>query len=108
MLYTNRMIFAVKPVLQNIPNHSEPMFPDYQNMSTDGLLELLARETEKLTVLLAGKKFDAEYAKCKDGIKQLQVIIDMRKGITATPHPIFEKVNIDPVPPTQNDKEKTG
>lgn len=102
------MIFAVKPVLQNTTNYSEPMLPDYQNMSIDGLMELLAHETEKLTVLLAGKKFDAEYEKCKDGIKQLQVIIDMRKGITATPNPIFEKPTIDSVPQIQNDQEKTG
>jgi len=43
-------------------------------------MELLAHETEKLTELLAGKKFDAEYEKCKEGIKQIQVIIDIRKG----------------------------
>ena len=68
------------------------MLPDYQNMSTDSLMELLAHETEKLTELLGKKKFDAEYEKCKEGIKQLQVIIDMRKGIIATP----------------NDQEKSG
>jgi len=62
-------------------------------MSTDGLMELLAHETEKLTELLAAKKFTSEYEKCKDGIKQIQVILDIRKETTTTPHPIFQATN---------------
>lgn len=83
------------------------MLPDYKNMSTESLMELLARETEKLTELLAGKKFDAEYEKCKEGIKQMQVIIDIRKGISATPKAIFERPGSNPVSQIQNDTEKT-
>ena len=83
------------------------MLPDYQNMSTDSLMELLAHQTEKLTELLAGKKFDAEYEKCKDGIKQIQVIIDIRKGTTATPKPIFEEPTSNSASKIQNDTKKT-
>ena len=44
--------------------------------------------------MLAEKKFDAEYKKCKESIKQLQVIIDLRKEIaTTTPNPIFQPTN---------------
>ena len=78
------------------------MLPDYQNMSTESLMELLARETEKLTELLAGKKFDAEYEKCKDGIKQIQVIIDIRKGIAATSKPLFEEPGFNSASQIQN------
>lgn len=84
------------------------MLPDYQNMSTESLMELLAHETEKLTELLAGKKFNAEYEKCKNGIKQIQVIIDIRKGTTATPRPIFGESNINSAPQIQTDPEETG
>ena len=84
------------------------MSPDYQNMSTENLMGLLAHETEKLTELLAGKKFDAEYERCKEGIKQIQVIIDIRKGITASPKPIFGEPTINSAPPIQNDPEETG
>ena len=78
------------------------MLPDYQNMSTDGLIELLAHETEKLTGLFAEKKFDAEYEKCKESIKQIQIVIDMRKGITTTPNPVFREPTIDSAPETKN------
>jgi hypothetical protein len=62
-------------------------------MSTDGLMELLAHETEKLTELLAAKKFTSEYEKCKEGIKQIQVTLDIRKESTTAPHPNFQAVN---------------
>jgi hypothetical protein len=64
---------------------------DYQNMSTDNLMELLAIETEKLTKFLAEKNFNKVYEECKEGIKQIQVIIDVRKGTTSTPNPVFEQ-----------------
>ena len=84
------------------------MLPDYQNLSTDRLMELLAHETEKLTTLLAQKKFDPEYQKCKEGIKQIQVIIDIRKGVTATSNPVFPEPTIASVPETQNDSDNMG
>jgi len=84
------------------------MLPDYQNMSTESLMELLARETEKLTDLLARKKFDAEYEKCKNGIKQIQVIIDIRKGIAATPKPIFEEPTSNSASQIQHDTKKSA
>ena len=67
------------------------MLPDYQNLSTENLMELLASETEKLTRLLAEKKFDDQYNQCKDGIRQMQVLIEMRKEVTTTPPPVFEQ-----------------
>jgi len=70
------------------------MLPDYQNLNTDSLVELLANETEKLTKLLAEKKFDDEYNQCKEGIRQIQVLIEIRKEVTATPPPVFEKPKI--------------
>jgi len=84
------------------------MLLDYQNMSTDSLMELLAHETEKLTELLAGKKFDAEYEKCKEGIKQIHVILDIRKGTTSTPNPVFQEPTIKSIPETQNGTNNTG
>ena len=84
------------------------MLPDYQNMNTDGLMELLAHETEKLTGFFAEKKFDEEYEKCKEGIKQIQVIIDVRKGITTTPNPVFQEPTIDSAPETQNGPTNSG
>ena len=84
------------------------MLPDYQNLSTDSLMELLSNETEKLTALLAEKKFDAEYEKCKEGIKQIQVIIDIRKGITTTPNPVFQKPTVDSAPEIQKESNNTS
>ena len=84
------------------------MLPDYQNMTTESLMELLAHETEKLTELLGGKKFDEEYEKCKDGIKQMHVLIDIRKGITATSKPIFEEPTSNAASQIQNDTKKTA
>lgn len=84
------------------------MLPDYQNLNTDSLMELLATGTEKLTGLFAEKKFDAEYEKCKEDIKQIQVIIDIRKGITTTPDPIFQEQTINLAPEIQNDPINTG
>ena len=83
------------------------MLIDYQNMSTDGLMELLAHETEKLTELLAMKKFDTDYEKCKEGIKQIQVIIDLRKGTTSTPNPVFQETTHSK-PEIQNAPNSTG
>ena len=83
------MVFVAYLRSRTNANYQESMLLDYQNMSTDGLIELLAHETEKLTELLAMKKFDTDYEKCKEGIKQIQVIIDLRKGITTTPSPVF-------------------
>ena len=84
------------------------MSPDYQNMSTENLMGILAHETTKLTELLAEKKFDEEYEKCKDGIKQIQVLIDIRKGVTASPKPVFGDPTINSTPQIQNDPEKTS
>jgi hypothetical protein len=89
-------------------NYQQPMLLDYQNMSTDSLMELLAHETVKLTELLAEKKFDAEYEKCKEGIKQIHVILDIRKGTTTTPNPIFREPTIRSIPEIQNDTNNTG
>jgi len=83
------------------------MLRDYQNLTTDSLMELLSLETEKLTALLAAKKFDAEYEKCKEGIKQIQVIIDIRKGITSTPNPVFQEPTTDSAPENQDNPTKT-
>jgi hypothetical protein len=84
------------------------MLLDYQNMSTDGLMELLAHETEKLTELLAKKKFDAEYEKCKEGIKQIHVILNIRKGTTTTPNPVFQEPAIKSIPEIKNGTNNTG
>jgi hypothetical protein len=70
-------------------------------------MELLAHETEKLTELLAGKKFDAEYEKCKEGIKQIHVILDIRKGITTTPNPVFQEPNKS-IPENQHGTNNPG
>ena len=67
------------------------MLNELKNLSTDSLMELLSRETSRLTALLAEKKFDIEYKKCKESIKQIQVIIDLRKEVaTTTPNPVFQ------------------
>ena len=86
------MIFVVYlTLLTKHPTNQEPMLPNYQNLNTDSLVELLAHETEKLTKLLAEKKFDDEYNQCKEGIRQMQVLIEIRKEATATPPPVFEQ-----------------
>ena len=79
------------------------MLPDYQSLNTDSLVELLAHETEKLTKLLAEKKFDDEYNQCKEGIRQIQVLIEIRKEVTTTPLPVFGQ----PKASLEN-KESTG
>jgi len=84
------------------------MLLDYQNMNTDSLMELLASKTAKLTGLLAEKKFDTEYETCKESIKQIQAIIDIRKGITATPNPVFDEPTIKSAPESQNDSTNSG
>ena len=51
----------------------------------------LAQETEKLTKLLAEKKFDDEYNQCKEGVRHIQPLIEIRKDVTATAPPVFEQ-----------------
>jgi hypothetical protein len=55
-----------------------PMLPDYQNMTTSNLVDLLAQETEKFTQLMMDKKFGNEYEDCKQVIHQLQALITLR------------------------------
>ncbi|HEX7847054.1 MAG TPA: hypothetical protein VF476_14735 [Chitinophagaceae bacterium] len=56
------------------------MPPDYQQMKTTRLVELLALATEKQTQLLAERTFNEEYEELKESILQLQAIINSRQN----------------------------
>ena len=55
------------------------MIPEYQNMSMQELVDLLAQKTQKFTQLLVEKRFDEEYKKCKKDIQQIMTQIEIKK-----------------------------
>jgi hypothetical protein len=57
------------------------MHPDFQNMTTSNLVDLLAQETQKFTQFMAEKQFGQEYEECKHLIQQIQSIISSRQDI---------------------------
>ena len=81
------------------------MLHDYQNMSTDRLLELLAHETEKLTKLLTEKNCDAAYDECKNEIEEMQVSMGTRQEITANSSPIVAPLPTERLAETHQSKK---
>jgi hypothetical protein len=57
------------------------MRPDYQNMTTANLVDLLAQETQKFTQLMMDKKYGEEYEACKQVIQQIQAAISSRQEL---------------------------
>jgi hypothetical protein len=60
------------------------IFEDYNRLTTEALIDLLAHETSKFTQLMADKQFSQEYEEMKGTIKFIQDIIESRKGTTIT------------------------
>lgn len=58
------------------------MFSEYQTMSTDALVDILARETQKFTQLMAAKNFSQEYMECKEIIQMVQEVLEGRKELS--------------------------
>jgi hypothetical protein len=54
------------------------MIPDYKNMTTDHLVDLLAHETQRFTQFMLDKEFTSEYSKCKRSIEKIQHAIESR------------------------------
>jgi hypothetical protein len=61
--------------------------PNYVDMATTNLVDLLAQETEKFTQLMAGKEFTPEYDQCKQTIQQILAVIESRKETTVSEPP---------------------
>jgi hypothetical protein len=57
------------------------MLTDYKNLTTLILLDLLARETRKLTRLLTHKKFNTEYELSKEMILHIQKVFHSRNKL---------------------------
>ena len=57
------------------------MRPDYQNMTTANLVDLLAQETQKFTQFMMDKKYGEEYETCKQVIQQIQAAISSRQEL---------------------------
>ena len=55
------------------------MSENLQNMSKEGLVDILAQKTQKFTRLLVYKDFGAEYKECKEAIRQVIAEIEVRK-----------------------------
>jgi hypothetical protein len=58
------------------------MFSQYQTMSTDALVDILARETQKFTQLMAAKDYSPEYMECKEIIQKVQEVLEGRKELS--------------------------
>jgi hypothetical protein len=63
------------------PNQPAALFmiQDYQNMTMEELVDILAQKTQKITQLLVEKKFDDEYKQCKEDIQQILAQIELKK-----------------------------
>lgn len=55
------------------------MQPDYQSMTTAGLMDLLAHETQKITQFMTDKQYGQDYEQCKTSIQQIQAVIRSRQ-----------------------------
>jgi hypothetical protein len=55
---------------------------DYQNLSTERLVDLLAQETQKFTQLILEKRFNHEYDSLKNSILNIQAVLELRKEQT--------------------------
>jgi hypothetical protein len=58
------------------------MSEDFQNMTTDQLVDILSQKTQKFTQLLVYKNFGNEYKECKEAIQQILAEIEIRKETT--------------------------
>ena len=58
------------------------MTGDYQNMTMDELVDILAQKTQVFTQLLVYKHFGNEYRECKESIQQILAQIELRKETT--------------------------
>jgi RNAse (barnase) inhibitor barstar len=58
------------------------MFSEYQTMNTDALVDILARETQKFTQLMAVKNYSQEYMECKEIIQMIQEVLERRKELS--------------------------
>lgn len=55
------------------------MSENLQNMTREGLVDILAQKTQKFTQLLVYKDFGIEYKECKEAIRQVIAEIEVRK-----------------------------
>ena len=55
------------------------MGEEYQNMTTEELVDILAQKTQRFTQLLIFKDSGSEYKECKLAIKQILAEIEIRK-----------------------------
>ena len=60
------------------------MREDFQNMTMEQLVDILAQKTEKFTQLMVYKSFGDEYKECKEEIQHILAEIDLRKASTIT------------------------
>ena len=60
------------------------MMPNFNNMPTSHLVDLLAQETQKFTQLMMDKEFTPEYEECKRTIQCIQAAIESQNEIILT------------------------
>ena len=61
------------------------MIQDWENMTMNELVDILAHKTQQFTQLLVYKNFGKEYKECKEAIHQILAQIELRKESTQTP-----------------------